>query len=91
MLNSPINTNSVGKIPKDLEPLFWSYNTESLDIGRDRRVITTQTINYGTWAQWRWLARTYGKNAVRDTLAETSPTAIRPGALTLASLVFKIQ
>lgn len=79
------------KIPKELVPLFWSYRTDDLDIEKDRRVITTQTINYGTWAQWQWLARTYGKDAVRDTLAQTPKTALRPGALTLASLIFDLQ
>ena len=79
------------KIPKELVPLFWSYRTDDLDIEKDRRVITTQTINYGTWAQWQWLARTYGKDAVRDTLSQTPKTALRPGALTLASLIFDLQ
>lgn len=84
-------TTAEHRIPKELEGLFWSYHTPSLDVYKDQRVIMMQTLNYGTWAQWQWLSRTYGKEAIKNMLSVLSPTAIRPPARSLASLIFGLK
>lgn len=47
------------KIPKKMKWLFWSYDINSLDSKKDKDYIITQTLNYGTWEDVRWLFRVY--------------------------------
>lgn len=53
------------KIQKILKPLLWSYNTEKIDLWKDRNLIITQGLNYGDWNTVEWLFKTYGKNEIK--------------------------
>ena len=46
-------------IPKFIKPYLWSYDTTALDLARDKKLIVTQVLNYGTEQAIRWLFETY--------------------------------
>lgn len=52
------------KIPKKMKWLFWSYNINSLDLKKDKDYIITQTLNYGTWDDVKWLFRVYSEREI---------------------------
>jgi hypothetical protein len=78
-------------VPETFRPLLWSYDFDRIDQVKHKKTIIVQTINYGTLAQWRWLADTYGRSSVRDVLGTIPATEIRSRARRLASLMFDID
>lgn len=78
-------------IPKGLKPLFWSYKFEELDLNRDKNLIITQLINYGSLAEWKWLVLAYGEDSIREVLGIIRADEFKPRALKLASLIFGIK
>ncbi|MDP3956131.1 MAG: hypothetical protein Q8Q18_02720 [bacterium] len=75
-------------LPDFFKPILWSYDLARIDIERDKSTIIVNAINYGTLKHLRWLADTYGKHAVRETLDARMHTEIRPQARRLAELIF---
>jgi hypothetical protein len=78
-------------LPETFRPILWSYDFERIDPVRNRKTIIIQAINYGTLNQWRWLARTYGRDGVRETLETVPATALRAPARRLAALIFDVD
>lgn len=52
------------KIPKKMKWLFWSYDINSLDLKKDKDYIITQTLNYGTWEDVKWLFKVYSRKEI---------------------------
>ncbi len=75
-------------IPDFFRPVLWSYDFLSLDALKDKKTIIVNTINYGDWRHWRWVAEQYGEDGVREILVSIPFSTIRPPALKLASIVF---
>lgn len=78
-------------LPEAFRPLLWSYEFDRIDPIKHKNTIVIQAINYGTLAEWRWLAKRYGRDAVREVLTAIPATEIRPRARRLASLVFGVD
>ncbi len=79
------------KIPKDLQPILWSYNLDLLDLERDKNRIVINIINYGKWKQWQWLVKQYSREEIRKIIKETPITEFRSRALKLISLLLNIK
>ena len=80
----------IGGIPNFFKPILWSYDLARMDAERDKRTIIIQTINYGQWRHWQWIAETYGREGVRRIIEETPESEFRPSALKLASILFGV-
>ena len=78
-------------LPKSFKPLLWSYNFSKIDPDKNRGIIILNSINYGDFYHWRWLAQYYGKIAVAKELSRIPATAMRPRARKLACLIFNIK
>lgn len=76
-------------LPDTFRPLLWSYDFSEIDPVRHKKTIIVQTLNYGTLDQWRWLIKSYGREGVREVLAQISASELKPRALGLAALVFR--
>ena len=76
-------------LPDTFRPLLWSHDFRRIDPMRHKKTIVVQTLNYGTLDQWRWLIRSYGREGVREVLAQISASELKPRALGLAALVFR--
>ncbi len=55
------------------------------------RTIVVQTVNCGEWRHWQWIIEAYGKNNIRDLIAEIPASEFRPEALALAAAVFGVK
>lgn len=76
-------------LPDTFRSLLWSYDFNEIDPVRHKKTIIVQTLNYGTLDQWRWLIKSYGREGVREVLAQISASELKPRALGLAALVFR--
>ena len=76
------------KIPESFRPLLWSLRWDDIDIWEDREDIIINTINDGTWDQWRWLTRIYGKTEIARVISKRLVTEFHPESRRLAELVF---
>lgn len=54
------------KPPKFLQSSLWSYNLNSLDLEKDKELIITQVLNYGTWPEVKWLLRRYSDQEIKE-------------------------
>ena len=84
----PRTTANKMNLPESFRPLFWSYRFEDLDPHEHKKTVIVQLINYGTLADWRWLAREYGAAEIRRLLQSVPATEINPRTRPLASLLF---
>ncbi len=57
------------KLPSDIAYCLWSYDLSSLDLWRDRQLIITQVLNYGTWQGVQWLFQTYPEKEIKEVIA----------------------
>lgn len=78
-------------LPPFFKPLFWSYDFDSLDPEKHKKVIILNTINYGNLEHWRWVIGFYGKGVIRNTLAASPVTELRLQVRNLASIVFELD
>ena len=53
------------KFPKSVESVLWSYDLSKIDIGKHKRLIVAQVLNYGTQESTDWLFKTYGIEEIR--------------------------
>lgn len=79
------------KIPDFFKSVLWSYDIGRMDARDAMRAIVVQTINSGEWRHWQWIMHTYGKDKIRDLVAEIPASEFRPEALALAAAVFGIK
>jgi hypothetical protein len=82
---------ATGTLPETLRPLFWSYDFSRIDQNRHQKTVIVQVLNYGTFAHWRWLIETYGRDAVRTMLQQIPATEIKSRTRPLAALVFGVE
>ena len=57
-------------LSKFLQPCFPSYNVKNLDKNRDRKLIITEILNYGTERDLGWLTKTYSKKDLKQVLSK---------------------
>ncbi len=78
-------------LPDFFRPLMWSYDFNSLDLEKNKKTIIVNTINYGDLKHWRWIAKHYGKNRIKEVLGAIPAQELRNRARKLASLIFSLQ
>lgn len=79
------------KIPKNLEPLFWSYDFDSLSLKKSKKHVVKQILNYGDMDDWEWLVSTYGKENIREMVKQLYASEFNPATLKLIKLIFKTE
>lgn len=57
--------NKKKKIPRRFQPILWSYDLDRIDLERDKELIITQFLNYGTWIDLKWLFHSYAEHEIR--------------------------
>ncbi len=53
-------------IPDYVKPSLWSYDTERLDLDKNKRRIITNILNSGTKKAVEWLFDTYEKEDIKE-------------------------
>jgi len=75
-------------IPPELARLFWDTNFSSLGLEQNDRTVISRVLNYGTLGDWRWLAKTYGRERVQAILTAKGRASLREPARRLAEVLF---
>lgn len=57
-------------LPKFLQPCFPSYNLKSLDKNRDKKLIITEILNFGTEKDLIWLTKNYSKEDLKNVVVK---------------------
>lgn len=63
------------KLPKFLKNYFWSVDFDDLDFIKDRNYIIHQILSFGGLKAIRWLFKTYGGKAIKNSFIK-KPTKI---------------
>ncbi len=69
---------------------LWSYDISALDIERDKTLIITNVLNYGTKEATDWLFATYSASQVAAVIQEPLPGRWDKKSLALWALVFGV-
>lgn len=77
--------------PPSVKATLWSYDTNKLDIGADKKRIITNVLNYGTMPAVEWLFKTYPRSEIKTVTAQPLPGEWNKRSLNLWATVFDIQ
>lgn len=77
-------------IPDFVKPFLWSYDTDVLDISRDKVRIITNVLNLGTREATNWLFDTYSKEDIKSCLANPLPGEWDKKSINFWSLLFDV-
>jgi len=69
---------------------LWSYDTSKIDVLRDKELIITNVLNYGTKEATDWLFQTYSKEDIKNILKKPRPGEWNKKSLNLWSLIFDV-
>lgn len=56
------------QLPKSIRSTLWSYDMNGISLERDREIIITQGLNYGTLESIKWLLSTYGETEIKKVI-----------------------
>lgn len=88
--NTP-KTEKYASLPDYFKIILWSYNFQSINAERDKKIIILNTINYGDLKHWRWIKKRYGQREIQRVLAGVSVSELRPRVFKLASIIFSLK
>jgi hypothetical protein len=54
----------MAKLPQAVKNTLWSWDTNKIDLEKDKKLIVTQVLNYGTEEATDWLFDTYPKSEI---------------------------
>ena len=78
-------------LPSGVRAALWSYDTNALDLDRDRKRIIFNVLNYGADEAVQWLFRTYSRADIADTIRQTPRKEWSRKSLNLWSLVLEVE
>lgn len=79
------------RLPEHLRPIFWSWDFDKIDLGKDQRTVIAQVLNYGTMRDWQWMIGVYGEDSLRKVIAEIPASEFFPRTVELFKLLFGIE
>jgi len=65
-------------IPTSLRPYFQEYDLEDLRLRRDADLIIQRTLEFGNWAEIRWLFQVYQRERIRRFLRAHGERWLKP-------------
>lgn len=57
-------------LPGFLQPCFPSYDLEGLDLKKNKKLIITQILNFGTEKDLEWLSKNYSKKDLKEVIVK---------------------
>jgi len=54
------------KIPKQFQSCLWSYDIKRMNLEKDKKLIITQVLNYGTWDDLKLLYKIYSERDIKE-------------------------
>lgn len=78
-------------VPKTLQPFLWSYDIKKIDLGRDKRRIITNILNFGTTEAVKELFKIYEKKEIAETVANPMSGEWNDKSLNFWSLILNVK
>ena len=66
------------KLPKQLQSVLWSANTDNLDLEKDKYYIIHQILSYGRLADILWLMDNYPRKKINEVFMVSCKDYARP-------------
>lgn len=60
------------RLPKFLQFVLWSYDSNKIDLEKDKEIIITQILNYGDWQDLKWLYSVYNEGDIKRVVSHPS-------------------
>jgi hypothetical protein len=76
---------------KEFKPFLWSYDTQRMDLERDKRRIITNVLNLGTKKACESLFDIYTKEEIKKEIANPLPGEWNKKSLNYWSIIFDIK
>lgn len=83
--------DSATYIPQSVRATLWSYDTNQIDLMRDKERIITNVLNYGVKEATDWLRATYSTKEIAAIVAHPRPGEWDKKSLNFWSLVFGVS
>jgi len=77
-------------LPDSVKQAMWSYDTTKIDLDKNRRLIISQVLNYGTREATDWLFSHYGREEIALAAKEIPLGQWDKKSLALWSLILDI-
>ena len=77
--------------PPAVRVCLWSYDISALDIERDKALIVTNILNYGTKEATEWLFSQYSTTSIKPVLRNPLPGRWDKKSLALWTLIFGVK
>lgn len=58
--------------PQSVKAVLWSYDLKTIEVQRDKKIIISQVLNFGSEEAIKWLFKQYGFEVVEQ-VANTIP------------------
>ncbi|PIY69120.1 hypothetical protein COY90_02275 [Candidatus Roizmanbacteria bacterium CG_4_10_14_0_8_um_filter_39_9] len=55
--------------PQSVKAVLWSYDLNAINVQKDKKIIVSQVLNFGTEEAINWLFRQYGVTTVKKVAA----------------------
>ena len=77
-------------LPPLVKACLWSFDADALDIDRDKTLIITNVLNYGTKEATDWLFSRYPAKLIASVIQEPLPGRWDNKSLSLWPLIFDV-
>ncbi|MBA3047326.1 hypothetical protein KKC83_01815 [Patescibacteria group bacterium] len=78
-------------IPKCVKPFLWSYNTNKLDLKKNKKRIIANVLNFGSQKATAWLFAKYSKQEIKNAIVNTLPGDWSKKSLNYWSIIFNVK
>lgn len=76
------NDDMQGHLPPTVRACLWSYDTDKLDLSRDKQLVIVQVLNHGGIDAVKWLRQTYTTTELVDAVSRSARSEWSPKSLT---------
>ncbi len=75
-------------LPPYVKVCLWSYDTDALDLARDKQRIIFNVLNHGGEKAAQWIFDTYSEHEITEVITHSNVSEWSKKSLSLWSLIF---
>ena len=78
-------------LPNFLQPALWSYDLKKMSKKKDKKIIITQILNFGTWRHVEWLQKNYSSKEIKEVIKNPGRGVWRADVLNFWQKIFNLH
>jgi len=78
-------------IPDSVKATLWSFDTNKIDLVKDKDLIINHVLNFGTSSATDWLFSNYSKEDIIPLIQNPKPGFWNKKSLNLWAITFKVE